>query len=126
MEDNNTSCFNYRVVDGTTSLSKHALGCAIDINPFITPMWSITKMEAVKPISLPRAVKDMRTAPKIFRIRSMKMTYVINFLQNMALSGAETGTPPKIISTFRLSFEVIVNEISNVVNYKIKFPDQEW
>ena len=37
MEDNNTSCFNYRVVDGTDSLSKHALGCAIDINPFYTP-----------------------------------------------------------------------------------------
>lgn len=37
MEANNTSCFNYRVVDGTTSLSKHALGCAIDINPFYNP-----------------------------------------------------------------------------------------
>ncbi len=37
MEDNNTSCFNYRVVDGTNSLSKHALGCAIDINPFYNP-----------------------------------------------------------------------------------------
>lgn len=37
MEDNNTSCFNYRVVDGTTNLSKHALGCAIDINPFYNP-----------------------------------------------------------------------------------------
>jgi hypothetical protein len=37
MLDNNTSCFNYRVVDGTTNLSKHALGCAIDINPFYNP-----------------------------------------------------------------------------------------
>lgn len=37
MEDNNTSCFNYRVVDGTDSLSKHAIGCAIDINPFYNP-----------------------------------------------------------------------------------------
>lgn len=37
MEDNNTSCFNYRVVDGTSTLSKHALGCAIDINPFYNP-----------------------------------------------------------------------------------------
>lgn len=37
MADNNTSCFNYRVVDGTDSLSKHALGCAIDINPFYNP-----------------------------------------------------------------------------------------
>lgn len=37
MLDNNTSCFNYRVVDGSTSLSKHAMGCAIDINPFYNP-----------------------------------------------------------------------------------------
>lgn len=35
--DNNTSCFNYRVVDGSTTLSKHALGLAIDINPFYNP-----------------------------------------------------------------------------------------
>lgn len=37
MLDNNTSCFNYRVVDGTGNLSKHALGCAIDVNPFYNP-----------------------------------------------------------------------------------------
>lgn len=37
MLDNNTSCFNYRVVDGTSNLSKHAIGCAIDINPFYNP-----------------------------------------------------------------------------------------
>ncbi len=37
MQDNNTSCFNYRVVDGTSSLSKHAMGLAIDINPFFNP-----------------------------------------------------------------------------------------
>lgn len=37
MEHNNTSCFNYRTVDGTGSLSKHAIGCAIDINPFYNP-----------------------------------------------------------------------------------------
>ena len=37
MEHNNTSCFNYRVVDGTDNLSKHAYGLAIDINPFYNP-----------------------------------------------------------------------------------------
>lgn len=37
MEDNNTSCFNYRVVEGTNNLSKHALGLAIDVNPFYNP-----------------------------------------------------------------------------------------
>ncbi|MCM1539826.1 MAG: M15 family metallopeptidase [Blautia sp.] len=37
MEDNNTSCFNYRVVEGSSSLSKHAYGLAIDVNPFYNP-----------------------------------------------------------------------------------------
>lgn len=37
MTDNNTSCFNYRNVENSTSLSKHALGLAIDINPFYNP-----------------------------------------------------------------------------------------
>lgn len=37
MEHNNTSCFNYRIVDGTNHLSKHAYGLAIDINPFYNP-----------------------------------------------------------------------------------------
>ena len=37
MEDNNTSCFNYRNVDDSASLSNHALGRAIDINPFYNP-----------------------------------------------------------------------------------------
>jgi hypothetical protein len=35
--DNNTSCFNYRKVEGSDHLSKHALGLAVDINPFYNP-----------------------------------------------------------------------------------------
>lgn len=35
--DNNTSCFNFRTVDQTSTLSKHAQGLAIDINPFQNP-----------------------------------------------------------------------------------------
>lgn len=41
MKDNNTSCFNYRVVSGSTKLSKHALGLAIDVNPFYNPYVNI-------------------------------------------------------------------------------------
>lgn len=37
MADNNTSCFNFRVVEGTASLSKHAYGLAIDVNPLYNP-----------------------------------------------------------------------------------------
>jgi len=35
--DDNTSCFNFRTVEGSRNLSKHALGLAIDINPFYNP-----------------------------------------------------------------------------------------
>jgi peptidoglycan L-alanyl-D-glutamate endopeptidase CwlK len=37
MRDNNTSCFNYRTVKGTSVLSRHARGMAIDINPRYNP-----------------------------------------------------------------------------------------
>ncbi len=37
MAANNTSCFNYRNVANSESLSKHALGRAIDINPLYNP-----------------------------------------------------------------------------------------
>lgn len=43
MEDNNTSCFNYRVVEGSSSLSKHAYGLAIDVNPFYNPYITYNK-----------------------------------------------------------------------------------
>jgi D-alanyl-D-alanine carboxypeptidase len=37
MEDNNSSCFNYRVIAGSNALSMHAYGLAIDINPVQNP-----------------------------------------------------------------------------------------
>ncbi len=37
MDADNSSAFNFRVVAGTTSLSQHALGRAIDLNPVENP-----------------------------------------------------------------------------------------
>ena len=37
MEADNTSCFNYRKIAGSSNLSMHALGLAIDINPRVNP-----------------------------------------------------------------------------------------
>ncbi len=37
MRANNTSCFNYRNVAGSKTLSRHALGMAVDINPLENP-----------------------------------------------------------------------------------------
>lgn len=38
MADNNTSAFNYRLVQGTDRLSNHAFGKAVDINPYLNPV----------------------------------------------------------------------------------------
>ena len=37
MKNNNSSCFNYREIEGQNYLSYHALGLAIDINPLNNP-----------------------------------------------------------------------------------------
>lgn len=37
MDADNSSAFNYRKVDGSTSLSKHSYGIAVDINPVENP-----------------------------------------------------------------------------------------
>lgn len=37
MADNNSSAFNYRCVDGTSTLSNHSYGLAVDINPLYNP-----------------------------------------------------------------------------------------
>lgn len=37
MEDDNISAFNYREIAGTSRMSRHSLGLAIDINPKYNP-----------------------------------------------------------------------------------------
>ena len=37
MADNNTSCFCYRRIAGSNSLSKHSRGMAVDVNPLYNP-----------------------------------------------------------------------------------------
>ena len=37
MQDNNTSCFNFRCISGTDKISMHGLGLAVDINPLYNP-----------------------------------------------------------------------------------------
>lgn len=68
MRDNNTSCFNFRTVPGTTKLSKHAQGLAIDINtrynPYVRPRKNGT-------------TEVMPANAKAFTNRSRKFTYKI-------------------------------------------------
>lgn len=41
VNDNNTSCFNFRYATDSNVLSNHATGCAIDINPLQNPYFRI-------------------------------------------------------------------------------------
>lgn len=52
MADNNTCCFNYRTVEGSTALSSHARGMAIDLNPYMNPCVSYDAAgnETVQPV----------------------------------------------------------------------------
>lgn len=43
MADNNSSCFNFRYIAGTNSVSNHAYGLAIDINPLYNPYITYNK-----------------------------------------------------------------------------------
>ena len=43
MRANNTSCFCYRPIAGSSKLSKHSLGLAIDINPLYNPYYKVFK-----------------------------------------------------------------------------------
>lgn len=65
MEDNNTSCFNYRNVADSASLSKHALGLAIDINPLYNPYITYDKdgAENIAPASASAYADRERSFP---------------------------------------------------------------
>ena len=43
MQDNNTSCYSPRTVKGTTVMSKHACGLAVDLNPLYNPYYRARK-----------------------------------------------------------------------------------
>ncbi|MFA9463676.1 MAG: M15 family metallopeptidase [Velocimicrobium sp.] len=52
MEDNNTSAFNFRYIEGTNTESNHARGFAIDINPLYNPYVRVVNgTETVLPVT---------------------------------------------------------------------------
>ena len=65
--DDNTSCFNHRVVEGTTHLSKHSYGIAIDINPLPNPYvhWVDGERNVSPPEAEPYADRERDFAHKI-------------------------------------------------------------
>ena len=52
MEDNNSSCFNYRFVSYTTKISKHGLGLAVDINTLYNPyVKTVNGKKSIEPVN---------------------------------------------------------------------------
>lgn len=47
MEDNNSSCFNFRFISHTTNVSKHGLGLAVDINTLYNPYTKVVDGERI-------------------------------------------------------------------------------
>lgn len=75
MEANNTSCFNYRPIQDSTKLSKHALGLAVDINPLYNPYitYNTDGTEDVSPVS-GSAYAD-RSTPFSYKIDESDLCY---------------------------------------------------
>lgn len=60
MAANNTSSFNFRVVEGSKKLSRHATGMAIDINPLYNPFVHTVKGKPVVSPAAGKAYSDRR------------------------------------------------------------------
>ena len=65
MRDNNTSCFCFRKVSGTTKLSRHAMGMAVDINTLYNPYVRTEKdgRRVVEPATATRYVDRRKSFP---------------------------------------------------------------
>lgn len=68
MEDNNTSAFNFRYIEGTTKRSVHSDGLAIDINPFYNP-YVRTKNNETEVLPASAAEYADRTKEHIYYIK---------------------------------------------------------
>ncbi len=68
MADNNSSSFNFRVIEGTTKLSLHSFGRAVDINPVQNPVIYPTGVTAPAGATyVPTAAGAFRTDHPIVR-----------------------------------------------------------
>ncbi len=74
MEADNTSCFNYRVIEGTSTISKHAYGMAVDINPRENPYVAYKKGKMVVSPSNGRKYAD-RTKSFKHKITKFDLCY---------------------------------------------------
>jgi hypothetical protein len=74
MADNNSSAFNYRVIEGTKRISLHSYGMAIDINPLYNPyVHEVDGERVVTPVE--GAMYEDRSLDCPYYIRSEDVCY---------------------------------------------------
>ena len=80
MEDNDSSCFNFRFIAYTTKISKHGLGLAVDINTLYNPY---IKEVGDKTIIQPITGKEYTDRSKdfIYKIEKNDICYKL-FIEN--------------------------------------------
>ncbi len=59
MAQNNTSCFNHRPIEGTTTASLHSYGLAIDINPVQNPFVQFDELKGTATIHPPAGWQNL-------------------------------------------------------------------
>ena len=64
MEDNNSSCFNFRFISGTKRVSKHGLGLAVDINTLYNPyIRTVNGKKQVQPVTAKKYTNRSKSFP---------------------------------------------------------------
>ena len=88
MRANNTSCFCYRHVAGSKSLSRHALGMAVDVNPLYNPC--VRKGQDGKQMVQPATAKAYTNRGRRFpyKIDSKDLCYRLFVAHNFRWGGA--------------------------------------
>ena len=87
MSANNTSCFNYRPVSGTATLSVHSRGMAIDINPLYNPyVKTVSGRQHVEPAAGKPYVDRSRTFP--YKIDRTDLCYKLFIAHGFRWGGA--------------------------------------
>ena len=85
MAANNSSGFNFRVIEGTTKLSMHSLGKAVDINPVQNPVIYPNGVIAPEGAKYSSAKRGTFTADNA----------IVQEFSNTAGTGAEISNQPK-------------------------------
>ena len=112
MEDNDSSCFNFRLIPYTTKISKHGLGLAVDINTLYNPyIKTVDNKTIIQPITGENYTD--RNKSFIYKIEKDDICYKL-FIEN----GFEWGGDWKDIKDYQ-HFE-IPNDIINKL-----YPDNQ-